>query len=86
MRVRLTVTVNAADRYVIAKYYGRGARARRSEVRAFVQGALSTSLREQGDALTRRQRGAVRKLRERDGSRPEPALREPSEKQMTLWS
>lgn len=83
MRVRVTVTVGDRSRYVIAKYFGsRGARATRAQVRAFVESALVSGVRQHGDDLSRRQRAAAARINS-DGGESEP-LREPSEKQGVL--
>lgn len=65
MRVRLVVDVDPRERYVIAKYFGDGGRrATRTQVRAFVKGAIKTAVRTQADAFVGRQRTIARKLRD----------------------
>lgn len=85
MKVRLTLTVDARTRYVVSRYFGdKRTRATREQVRAFAEGALASAVREHADALRGRSRLVAARLAE---GRPsgEP-LRDPDEKQMSLFA
>jgi len=89
VRVRLSVDLDARDRYVIARYFGPSgpARATRVQARAFVTGAVRSAIREHADAFRGRQRATVKRLAQ--GLPPElrgAELRAPVEKQLSLLS
>ena len=76
--------VDARDRFVVAKYFGRGTRATREMVRAFAAGALHAQVCEHGEALAGRSRSAYQKLANVAPARP--GLAPPREHQLSLLS
>lgn len=72
MKVRLTLDVDAADRFVIAKFFATAAasksidrrrlRATRAQVRWFAQAALRTHVGEQAERLRGKSRAVARRL------------------------
>lgn len=95
MKVRVPTQVfDEADRYVVRKYFERlgdrsvRARASRDECGRFILGALHLALREQRDAMSRRQRAVAERLESGgDGIEPEgtpPELQPPAERQLNL--
>lgn len=84
MRVRVTIGVDARQRYVIAKYFGTArSRATRAEVRAFTKAAVVSAVREQLDAMTEAKRAVAQRLEGVETWDVVP-LREPKEKQTSL--
>lgn len=94
MKVRLTLDVDAHQRYVIARYFRPAAasdkradrtrtRATRTQVKRFVETAVRSAVKEREDELDAKGRTAARRLRE-----PVPVqgelLIEPREKQRGL--
>lgn len=85
MRVRMTLDVDERDRYVVARYFGKGAvRATRAQVRAFAAGAFRYAVREHADAFHGRQRATVRRLAAGSPERGNAEIRPPAEKQLNL--
>ena len=64
MRVRLIIDVDKRDRDVIAKYFGEGTRATRTQVREFASGAVRTAVRQHAEAFAGRQRATVKRLKD----------------------
>ena len=89
MKVSLgTIDVDDRDRYVVAKYFAAvddsdRTRATRKQVRAFAKDAFRTHVSEQAGALKRRERNVAARLSE--GKPVEHGLREPAEKQLSLF-
>lgn len=63
MRCRIVIDVDERERYVIAKYFGDGTRATRTQVRAFAAGAVRSAVRAHADAFGGRQRATAARLR-----------------------
>lgn len=83
-----TIDVDDRDRYVIAKYFAAvedsaRTRATRKQVRLFARDAFRTHIAEHANALKRRERNVAARLSE--GKPVEHGLREPAEKQLSLF-
>lgn len=94
MRVKITVEVDAADRYVVAAYFRPVAtdkkdkvrsRATRAQVRRFVQGALRSAIKEQAGSLHGHTRATARRLREGRTGEPEALVPPPEQQGSLAW-
>lgn len=92
MKVRLTLDVDAYQRFVIAKYFRpvpatradrTRTRATRAQVKRFAEAALRSAVKEREGELDAKGRSAARRLREPALVQGE-LLREPREKQRGL--
>ena len=94
MKVRLLLTVDDRDRYVVAKVCDRDPETRRklrtyatrAEVRTFAVGAIRRMLREHAEALRGRERAVERRLAAGEKiERHEPEVPAPDERQSFLF-
>lgn len=94
MKVRVTLVVDAADRYLIATYFRdvqaaekKRRRASRAQVRLFTHAALALALKDRAEAPTtsKRVRTIARRLRARIGEPDRPILEPPQERNRRLF-